>query len=57
MEFKILNQARILCVAIKFKILDRTKFYASEFLKFKKLKMRGKVPRHILFISCLSAIY
>jgi hypothetical protein len=49
MEFKILNQAGILCVAMEFKILDRAKFYAS---KFKKLKMRGKVPRHILFISC-----
>ncbi len=38
MEFKILNLAGILCVAMEFKILDRTKFYASEFLKFKKLK-------------------
>ena len=52
MEFKILNQAGILCVAMEFKILDRAKFYVSEFLKFKKLKMRGKVPRRILFISC-----
>ena len=52
MEFKILNQAVILCVAMEFKILDQMKFYASEFLKFKKLKMRGKVPRHILFIPC-----
>jgi len=52
MEFKILNQAGILCIAMEFKILDRTKFYASEFLKFHKLKMRGKVPRRILFISC-----
>ena len=56
MEFKILNQAGILWVAMEFKILDRTKFYVSEFLKFKKLKMRGKVPRRILFISCWSAI-
>ena len=56
MEFKILNQAVILWVAMEFKILDRTKFYASEFLKFKKLKMRGKVPRRILIISCWSAI-
>jgi len=52
MEFKILNQAGILWVVMEFKILDRTKFYASEFLKFKKVKMRGKVPRRILFISC-----
>jgi len=39
MEFKILNQAGILCIAMEFKILDRTKFYASEFLKFHKLKI------------------
>ena len=35
---------------MEFKILDRTKFYASEFLKFKKVKMRGKVPRRVDYI-------